>query len=108
MSGWLAILVGLLAASATLLLLRRDLARVGIGIILLGHAANLMVFAMTGAERSEAPLVAEGETLPPEQVSDPLPMALVLTAIVIGFALQAFALVLFSRVPAAGAKGESP
>lgn len=121
MSGWLAILIGVLAAAGAHLMLRRDLARVVFGIILLGHAVNLLVFTMAGGLRSAAPLVPRGASLPPEPYVDPLPQALVLTAIVIGFAIQAFALVLFlgrrespapvssQRPPtgAAGARGPS-
>lgn len=97
MTAWLGILVGLLAAAGTKLLLRSAPAPRAAGIVLLGLALNLLVFTMTGAEHSRAPLVAPGETAPRAPFTDPLPQALVLTAIVIGFALQAFALVLILR-----------
>lgn len=94
MSGWAALLVGLLAAVATRLLLGGSPARRAQGIILIGLAVNLLVFTMTGAVHGRAPLVDAGETQVTGTVADPIPQALVLTAIVIGFALQAFALVL--------------
>ena len=97
MSGWLGILVGVLAAAGTKLLLRSSPARRAMGIVLFGLALNLLVFSMTGAEHARAPLVELGETEPRAPFADPLPQALVLTAIVIGFALQAFALVLITR-----------
>jgi len=97
MIGWLGILVGVLAAAGTRLLLRDSPARRAVGVVLLGLAFNLLVFAMTGAEHERAPLVAMGEEVPRAPFADPLPQALVLTAIVIGFALQAFALVLVTR-----------
>ncbi len=96
MSGWLGIVVGVLAACGTRLLLRSTPARRAVGIVLFGIALNLLVFAMTGAEHARAPLVAYGEEAPRGPFADPLPQALVLTAIVIGFALQAFALVLIT------------
>jgi len=101
MSGWLGLLVGVLAAAATDSLLRPDRFRQALGLMLMGHAVNLLVFCMTGAQRFLAPLVAVGEDAPATPYTDPLPQALVLTAIVIGFALQAFALVLFLVPPAA-------
>lgn len=94
MSGWLGLLVGLLAAAGARLLLGRSSLRRAQGVILLGLAVNLLVFTMTGASESRAPLVPPGADVPDGPVADPVPQALVLTAIVIGFALQAFALVL--------------
>lgn len=103
MIGWLGILIGVLAAAGTQLLLRNSPTRRAMGIVLLGLALNLLVFAMTGAEHARAPLVEEGATQPTAPFADPLPQALVLTAIVIGFALQAFALVLITMAGAVDA-----
>jgi multicomponent Na+:H+ antiporter subunit C len=97
MIGWLGIVVGVLAAAGTKLLLQSSPARRAMGIVLLGLALNVVVFAMTGAEHGRAPLVELGATEPSSPFADPVPQALVLTAIVIGFALQAFALVLITR-----------
>ena len=96
MSGWIGMAAGVLAACATYLLLHEHPSRRAVGIVLFGIAINLLVFAMTGAEPSRAPLVSVGEEAPQAPFADPLPQALVLTAIVIGFALQAFALVLIT------------
>jgi len=96
-SGWLGVLVGVLAAAGTSLVLRPAPARRALGIVTLGLALNLLVFTMTGAAHARAPLVAPGASAPRAPFADPLPQALVLTAIVIGFALQAFALVLLVR-----------
>jgi multicomponent Na+:H+ antiporter subunit C len=93
----LAVCVGALVAAGVYLLLRRSLVKIVLGIALLGHGVNLLIFAAGRAERASAPVVPEGaETLAPPY-ADPVPQALVLTAIVIGFAIQAFALVLFKR-----------
>lgn len=96
-----ALLIGVLYAAGFYLVLRRNPVRVILGLAFLSHAANLLIFVGAGLTRGKAPLVPEGtETLPPPY-ADPLPQALVLTAIVISFAVLAFALVLFYRVHAA-------
>ncbi|MBX3025259.1 Na+/H+ antiporter subunit C [bacterium] len=93
----LAVTVGVLYACGVYLMLRRSLVKLIIGLVLLGHAANLLIVGAAGITHGRPPLVAEGATalLPP--YADPLPQALVLTAIVIGFGVQAFALVLLKR-----------
>jgi multicomponent Na+:H+ antiporter subunit C len=68
-----------------------------IGIGLLGHAANLLIFTIAGLTRAGPPLISESLDNS-TGFADPLPQALILTAIVIGFAVQAFALVLIHRV----------
>jgi multicomponent Na+:H+ antiporter subunit C len=93
----LAITVGALYACGVYLLLRRSIVKMVLGLVLLGHAANLLIMAAGGIMRGRPPIVAAEATalLPP--YADPLPQALVLTAIVIGFGVQAFALVLLKR-----------
>lgn len=96
----LALVVGVLIATAVYLLLRPNLLRVLFGVILLGNAVNLALFTAGRIPAGAAPpLVPEGMPAPPDPVvANPLPQALVLTAIVIGFGLVAFALVLALRV----------
>jgi len=94
MSVLLAVLTGLLVAAGTWLVLQRLLLHLVLGIGLLGHAANLLVFAAGGV--SESPAFAPGGT-PLPGAADPLPQALVLTAIVIGFGATAFLLALAWR-----------
>jgi multicomponent Na+:H+ antiporter subunit C len=105
MAGWLAIVCGVLAAAGMHLLLRRAAASRALGIVLLGLAVNVLVFTMSGAAHGRAPLVEPGASAPEPPYTDPLPQALVLTAIVIGFALQAFALVLLVRGRSAPSEG---
>jgi multicomponent Na+:H+ antiporter subunit C len=93
----LAVTIGCLVAAGVYLLLTRSVVRLLFGIVLLGHAANLVVFAASGLVRGVAPLVPPGAVVPPAGHADPLPQALVLTAIVIGFAITAFAAVLLHR-----------
>ena len=91
----LAFVVGGLYAAGLYLMLRRSLVSLLIGLALLGHAANLLIFTAAGLTRGRAPLLTSGAASGP--LADPLPQALILTAIVIGFGALAFALVLFRR-----------
>lgn len=94
----LAIVIGALFAAGFYLMMRRNIVRLVIGLALLSHAANLLVFTVSGLRRAAPPLVEEGQTTPTGLIADPLPQALVLTAIVIGFGLLAFTVVLVHRV----------
>ena len=94
----MAVLVGVLYACALYLMLRRNMVKLIFGLVLLGHAANLLIFTTGGLVRAGAPVAAAGMAAPPPGVADPVPQALVLTAIVIGFAVVAFAAVLVQRV----------
>jgi multicomponent Na+:H+ antiporter subunit C len=93
----LALTIGCLVTMGVYLLLQRSIVRLLFGIVLLCHAANLVVFAASGLVRGVSPVVPPGATLPAAGHADPLPQALVLTAIVIGFAITAFAAVLLHR-----------
>jgi len=90
----LALLFGVLLASAIYLLLARSLARVIIGLLLLGNAANIAIIASGRILGTAPPLVQAGASALVEDASNPLPQALVLTAIVISFGLTAFIMVL--------------
>ena len=97
----MAILVGTLYTTGVFLMLRRYIVSLIFGLMLLGHAANLLIFTIGGLVRARPPLALPGADAPPPDVADPLPQALVLTAIVIGFALMSFFAVLVKRVFAA-------
>lgn len=92
----LAIVIGALYTAGIYLMMRRNLVKVIIGLALLGQAANLLIFTTAGLGK-HAPLIQLGKTVPTNEVADPLPQALILTAIVIGFGVIAFTLVLFHR-----------
>ena len=94
----LAIAAGVLFAAAVYLMLRRSVLKLALGLSLLANAANLVIFVSAGITRGEPPLVADGATAPPPGAADPLPQAMVLTAIVISFAVLAFTLTLMHRV----------
>ena len=94
----LALASGVLYAAGIYLMLRRRLAQLIIGIGLLSNGTNLLIFTAGGLTRGRPPVIPDGaETLVPPY-ADPVPQALVLTAIVIGFGLLAFSLVLAHRV----------
>lgn len=94
----LSVLVGTLFAFALYTMLRRSIVRLAIGLTLLAHAANLLIFTVSGVSRAGPPIVPEGEQAVLGGFSDPVPQALILTAIVISFGVLAFLLVLVKRV----------
>jgi multicomponent Na+:H+ antiporter subunit C len=93
----LAILVGVLFTCGLYLMLRRSIVKLIIGLALISHAANLIIFASGGVVRAHPPLVAAGDTALRTPHADPLPQALILTAIVISFGVIAFMMTLVSR-----------
>ncbi len=93
----LAVVIGLLYAAGLYLVMRRSMVRLILGLALLAHAANLLIFTVGGLTRGGTPIVPPGSEALRPPYPDPVPEALVLTAIVIGFAVQAFALVLVKR-----------
>lgn len=88
-----ALAIGVLAGSGTWLLLRPRTFQVVIGLSLLSYAVNLFIFAMGRLRTNAAPIVPAGASPDPATLADPLPQALVLTAIVISFAMTALLLV---------------
>ncbi len=93
----MAIITGLLYAAGLYLLMQRSFIKLVIGIVLFGHASNFFLFAAGGITRAMPAFVHDGNPMVNE-LADPLPQALVLTAIVIGLGIQAFAIVLLKRV----------
>jgi multicomponent Na+:H+ antiporter subunit C len=90
----LALASGVLYAAGIYLMLRRRLAQLIVGLGLLSNGTNLLIFTAGGLTRARPPVVPKGvdQLVPP--YADPVPQALVLTAIVIGFGVLAFLLVL--------------
>jgi multicomponent Na+:H+ antiporter subunit C len=93
----LAIVIGALYGGGLFLMMRRNLIQLILGLGLLSHGANLLIFTAGGLRQGGAPILAQGEKAFSAIPADPLPQALILTAIVISFAVTAFALVLFLR-----------
>ncbi|MFN7133000.1 MAG: Na+/H+ antiporter subunit C [Myxococcales bacterium] len=94
----LAVVVGVLYATGMYMMLRRSIVKLVIGLALIAHGANLLIFTAAGITRGRAPLVPEGAERVTGDFADPVSQALILTAIVIGFGLLAFAVVLIHRV----------
>ena len=99
MEALIASVIAVLVGCGVYLLLRARTFPVILGLTLLSYAVNLFIFVM-GRLRSGAPAVIGQSTPSIENYADPLPQALVLTAIVIGFAMTAFLLVLALRARA--------
>jgi multicomponent Na+:H+ antiporter subunit C len=97
MIAWMALTVGIASAAGVYLALSRDVIRCVLGLAILGGAANLALFA-SGRLGSVAPAVVPLGSTALADAANPLPQALVLTAIVIGFALLCFSLVLALRL----------
>lgn len=91
-----ALAFGVLLAAAMYLLMSRHLLRMVLGLLLLGNAVNLAIFVGGRLSSTVPPLVPEGATSLAIS-ANPLPQALILTAIVISFSLVAYTVVLFER-----------
>lgn len=90
-----ALLVGVLFTVATYLVLQRSFVKILFGFLILTNAANLLVLAMSGRpDGKSAPIVLD----PAAPMVDPLPQALVLTAIVIGFGTASYLVFLLYRL----------
>ena len=89
----LALAIGVLAGSGVWLLLRPRTFQVVIGLSLMSYAVNLFILAMGRLRTGAAPIVDAAAAADPAAFADPLPQALVLTAIVISFAMTALLLV---------------
>lgn len=93
METMLAILIGIFFTIGTYLLLSNQMIRMILGLSLITHGINLMILIMGGVKKGSPPLLTETSG----KFTDALPQALILTAIVINFAVTAFLLVLSYR-----------
>lgn len=96
MEAFFAASIGIVAACGIYLLLRPRTFSIVLGLTLLSYAVNLFLFSMGRLQHGKAPILTAGVT----DYSDPIPQALVLTAIVIGLAMTAFVVVLALRMNA--------
>ena len=97
MTTLLAILTGVIFAAGVYLMLSGSLLRLVFGLALASNAVNLVIFAAGGLGTRRPPLIGAGQTAITEPVANALPQAMILTAIVIGFAIITFLLALFYR-----------
>jgi multicomponent Na+:H+ antiporter subunit C len=85
--------IGVIFTVSTYLILTKSLLRVVIGVVLLGHGAHLLLLTLAGLNKGAPPLLGQEAAT----YADPLPQALILTAIVISFGVTAFLLVIAYR-----------
>ena len=94
----LSLVVGVLFAGAVYLMLRRSVVQLILGLVLLSHGTNLLLFLMgDGVVRGSTPFVDPATGVAAATTADPLPQALILTAIVISFGFLAFIMALAYR-----------
>ncbi len=87
------VLVGLFFAVAVYLMLSKFIIRVLLGVAILGNAVNLLIFTAGRLTREVPPVIGAGLDVPATATANPLPQALILTAIVISFSFFSFLLV---------------
>jgi len=80
------------------MMFRRSMVKLLLGLILIGNGANLLIFLVGDINKGNPPVIPRDFSSLQGVYSDPIPQALILTAIVISFGLQAFAIVLLKRV----------
>ncbi len=97
MEALFSILIGVFFASAVYLMLSKYSVRILLGIAVLGNAVNLLLFTAGRLTREVPPIIPDGMDVLPDATANPLPQALILTAIVISFSFFAFLLVLTYR-----------
>lgn len=90
----MALVVGVMFGVSIHLLQQRSVLRLALGSMLISHAVHLILLTMAGLKRGAPPFLS----VPAESYTDPVPHALILTAIVIGFGVTAFLLVLAYRM----------
>jgi multicomponent Na+:H+ antiporter subunit C len=93
----LAFTIGILFGCGLYLVMQRNLLRFVFGLILLSGSVNVLIFTAGRLRRGAPPIIPDGLYVPPGPVANALPQALVLTAVVIGFGLVVFAMVLLLR-----------
>lgn len=98
MEALMALVTGLLYAVGLYMMMRRSIIKLIIGLALLSHGANLLIFLMGKLVRGRPAIIAHDMTGLVGITADPVPQAMILTAIVIGFAVLSFAVVLIRRV----------
>ncbi|MGM0452156.1 MAG: Na+/H+ antiporter subunit C [Thermodesulfobacteriota bacterium] len=88
---------GIMVAASIYLMLSGNLIRFIFGLVLATNAVNVLIFIAGRLSATRPPLIAETAALPTKPLANALPQALILTAIVIGFALLSFVFILFYR-----------
>lgn len=97
MEAALAVTIGLFFVVSIYLMLSRKIVRIILGVAILGNAINMLIFTSGRLTREVPPVIEANLMVPSQATANPLPQALVLTAIVISFSFFAFLLVLGYR-----------
>jgi multicomponent Na+:H+ antiporter subunit C len=97
----LAVSCGVMVAASIYLMLSGNLIRFIFGLVLATNAVNLLIFVAGRLSEIRPPLIPEDAMVPAESLANAVPQALILTAIVIGFALLSFVFILFYKTYAA-------
>lgn len=90
-----AILVGILVSCSVYLILQSSFVKIAFGLVIFANAVNLLILSMSGSPEGKDAPIAKDLSVP---MADPLPQALILTAIVIGFAVLAYVVILLYRL----------
>src|SRR6056297_950241 len=93
----LAVLCGIMAAASIFLMLSGNLIRFIFGLVIATNAVNLLIFVAGRLSSTAPPIIGVHAEVARQEVANALPQALILTAIVIGFALLSFVFILFYR-----------
>lgn len=91
-------LVGILVAISIYLMLNRNLIRILFGIMIISTAINLLIFAVGRVTFVVPAFIEEGQKIAPKVFANAVPQALILTAIVIGFGVVTYTLILITKV----------
>jgi multicomponent Na+:H+ antiporter subunit C len=94
----LVVLIGLLYSAGVYLILRKSMVRLLLGTMLLANGTNLLIFLLGNIVKGKPPIINADLKVFIAIYADPVPQALILTAIVISFGLTSFAIVLLKRV----------
>jgi len=94
----LVLLVGILYSAGIYLILRRSMVKLLLGFMMLGNGANILIFLMGELTKGKAPIINGDNIHFTDAYADPVPQALILTAIVISFGLTASAIILLKKV----------
>jgi len=93
----LSVLIGVFFTVAIYLMLSKQLIRILLGVAILGNAVNMLIFTAGRLTREVPPIIGPDDAVPAAATANPLPQALILTAIVISFSFFAYLLVLSYR-----------
>ena len=93
----ISIIIGILFGASIFLMLHRSFFKLIVGVFLFGYGTIFFLFAVSGLTKNAPPIISK-QTANIEQMADPLPQALTLTAIVIAIGVQVFVIILLKKV----------